>query len=84
MQNKADYILDFRETITAFGLLELKQIMREMGTNEVLEIITRDPSSKSDVFKMIPASPCELVETEFDKEVGVFRIQLKKILQHSA
>jgi len=84
LQNKADHILDFRETITAFGLLELKQTMREMGTNEVLEIITRDPTSRSDVFKMIPASSCELVEAEYDKEAGFFRIQLKKILQHSA
>ncbi len=78
MKIKADYTLDFRETITALALLKMTQVVSEMNANEVLEIITRDPDARSDVFKMMPASSCELVEIEFNRKIHLFRIRLRK------
>jgi TusA-related sulfurtransferase len=79
LQPKADYILDFRQTLASFALLKMTQVLREMNKDEVLEIITRDGDARTDVFKVIPAASCEVIGTEFDKEANFFRIQVKKI-----
>lgn len=78
MKETADYILDFRETIVSLALLKMNQALREMQENEVLEIITRDPDARTDVFKVIPGSSCELIDVEFNKEADCCRIQIKK------
>lgn len=78
MNQKADYTLDFRETITALALLKMTQVLREMHTDEVLEIITRDPDARTDVFRVIPTSSCELIDMEFNKEADFLRIRVKK------
>ena len=79
MKPKADYILDFRQTITPFALLKMTQVMREMHRDEVLEIITRDAVARTDVFKVIPAASCEVIDMEFNKEANFFRIRVKRI-----
>jgi TusA-related sulfurtransferase len=78
LEDKADYTLDFRETITPFALLKMTQVLREMKTDEILEIITRDPDARTDVFKVIPSSSCELIDMEFNKEADFCRIQFRK------
>ncbi len=78
MQTKANYILDFRQTLASFALLKMTQVLREMNKDEVLEIITRDGDVRTDVFKVIPAASCEVIGTEFDKESNFFRIQVKR------
>ncbi|MHC1742854.1 MAG: sulfurtransferase TusA family protein [Syntrophobacteraceae bacterium] len=78
MERKADYILDFRETIIPLALLKMSQILREMRANEVLEIITRDPDVRTDVVKVIPGSTCELIDMEFNREADTCRIRIKK------
>jgi TusA-related sulfurtransferase len=75
---KADYVLDFRETLSSLALLKMTQVLQEMNIEEVLEIITRDPDVRSNVFKVIPSSWCELIDMEFNKEADYCRIQLKK------
>ena len=79
MKPKADYILDFRQTITPFALLKMTQVLREMNRDEVLEIITRDADARTDVFKVIPAASCEVIDMEFNKEANFFRIRVKRI-----
>jgi TusA-related sulfurtransferase len=79
---KADYILDFRETIIPLALLKMSQVVMEMKADEVLEIVTRDPDARTDVFKVIPSSACELIGMELDHEAGCCRIQLKKRKQY--
>lgn len=79
MKPKADYSLDFRQTITPFALLKMTQIMREMSREEVLEIITQDAVAQTDVFKLIPAGSCEVVDMEFNKDANYCRIQVKRI-----
>jgi TusA-related sulfurtransferase len=79
MKQKADYVLDFRGTITPLALLKMGQVLREMKTNEVLEIIAHDPDTRTDVFKVLPPSSCELLDMEFNEKADCYRIQLKKI-----
>jgi TusA-related sulfurtransferase len=79
LKPKADYILDFRQTITPFALLKMTQVLREMHKDEVLEIITRDADARTDVFKVIPAASCEVIDMEFNKEANFFLIRLKRI-----
>jgi TusA-related sulfurtransferase len=78
LRHTADYILDFRDTIVPLALLKMNQVLREMHANEVLEIITRDPDARTDVFRVIPGSSCELIDVEFNKEADCCRIQIKK------
>ena len=70
MKPKVDYILDFSQTITSFALLKMTQVMREMNRDEVLEIITRDAVARTDVFKLIPAASCEVIDMEFNKDAN--------------
>ena len=79
MKLKADYILDFSQTSAPFALLKMTQVMRDMGRNEVLEIITRDSAARTDVFKLIPAVSCEVIDMEFNKEANFCRIRVKRI-----
>ena len=79
MHQKADYVLDFRETITPIALLKMTQVLREMKTSEVLEIVANDPDTRTDVFKVIPASSCELIGMEVSEKAECYRILLKKI-----
>lgn len=78
-KRKADYVLDFRETITPLALLKMTHILREMKTNQILEIIARDPDTRTDLFKVLPPSSCELLDMEFCEKKDCYRIQLKKI-----
>jgi hypothetical protein len=50
-----------------------------MHRDEVLEIITRDADARTDVFKVIPAASCEVIDMEFNKEANFFLIRLKRI-----
>jgi TusA-related sulfurtransferase len=79
LKTKADYILDFRQTITSFALLKMTQVLREMDRDEVLEIITRDGDARADVFKVIPTASCEVIDMEFNKKANFFRIQVKRV-----
>ncbi len=78
MKSKADYRLDLRGTITSLALLKTTQTLRLMQTDQVLEIVGRDPDTRTDLFKVIPPFSCELVHMEFVEEGG-YCIQLKKI-----
>jgi TusA-related sulfurtransferase len=79
LEPKADYVLDFSQTITPFALLKMTQVMREMTRDEVLEIITRDAVARADVFKLIPSASCEVIDMEFNKAANFFRIRVKRI-----
>lgn len=79
LKPKADYVLDFRQTITSFALLKMTQVLREMNRDEVLEIITRDADARTDVFKVIPAASCEVIDMGFNKQANCFLIRVKRI-----
>jgi TusA-related sulfurtransferase len=79
LKSKADYVLDFSQTITPFALLKMTQVMREMNRDEVLEIITRDAVARTDVFKLIPTGSCEVIDMEFNRDANFFRIRVKRV-----
>ncbi len=76
MKKKADYILDFRESITSLALLTMAQMVKQMKPDECLEIIVEDPEVRSDVLKIVPG--CELIGMEFKEGEDLCRIQFKK------
>lgn len=82
LKHKADRTVDCRGTLTPIALLKITHVLREMDTNEELEIIGRDPDTRAKIFKVLPPSSCELIDLECDEEGSqLFRIRLKKI-QH--
>lgn len=76
MKEKADYFLDFRESITSLALLTMAHMVKQMKPHERLEIIVQDPEVRSDVLKIVPG--CELIDMEFNEVEDLCRIQFKK------
>lgn len=76
MRERADYVLDFRESIPSLALLTMGRMVRQMKPHQLLEIIVRDPDVKSDVLRIFPG--CELVGMELDEEEDFCRIQIEK------
>jgi hypothetical protein len=60
-----------------FALLKISQIFREIGTDEVLEIVGCDPDTRSDLFRVLPAPAWRLLEGA--AEPGRFRVQKRNV-----
>ena len=54
LKSKVDYHLDLRGAIPPISLLKVTQVFRQMKRNEILEIIGRDPDTRTDLFKVLP------------------------------
>jgi TusA-related sulfurtransferase len=77
LDRQADYRLDFRDAITSFGLLKLSRVLREMESNQTLEILGVDADARSDLFRVLSTISYELMEIE-ERNGALIRIQLKK------
>jgi len=53
-------------------------MFREMKPNEILEILGRDPDTRTDIFKIIPDFAYELLVIEESKRDASYRVQIKK------
>lgn len=73
-----DHYLDLRGAIPPISLLKVTQVFRKMKTNEILEILGRDPDTRMDIFKIIPDFAYELIVLEEMKRDDSFRVQMKK------
>ena len=78
MEKKPDHILDLRGAIPPITLLKVSQVFREMKTQETLEILCRDPETRTDLFKIIPAFSYELIIMEEMEDDSFFRVRMKK------
>jgi len=79
LKKKPDQILDLRGAIPPITLLKISQVFREMKEQEILEILCRDPDTRTDIFKVLPPLSYELLVMEALKEdVESFRLQMKK------
>ena len=79
MESKTDHSLDLRGTIPPISLLKVCQVFRAMETDETLEILGRDPDTRKDIFKVLPASAYELiVSEELDEADASYRLQIRK------
>jgi TusA-related sulfurtransferase len=75
---KPDHILDLRGAIPPITLLKVSQVFREMKPQEILEILCRDPDTRTDLFKVLPPFSYELIVMEELEEESSFRVQMKK------
>ena len=78
MKPRADHYLDLRGAIPPISLLKITQVFRKMKTNEILEILGRDPDTRTDMFKIIPHFAYELIVMEEMERDDFFRVQMKK------
>lgn len=78
MKPRADHYLDLREAIPPISLLKVTQAFRAMKADEILEILGRDPDTRTDIFKIIPDFAYELIVIEEMERDDSFRVQMKK------
>ena len=78
MKPKVDHYLDLRGAIAPISLLKVTQVFREMKPNEILEILGRDPDTRTDLFKILPDFSYELIILEEMERGSSYRVQMKK------
>ncbi len=79
MKPKADYILDFRGSISSISLLKMSRIFKEMKSQQVIEILGSDPDMQKDLFKVLPKASYEVVFMNVVEEEDYFyRVQIRK------
>lgn len=77
-KNKADYILDFRGSLSSISLLKMSRIFKEMKSRQVMEILGSDPDLQKDLFKVLPESSYDLVFMNIVDEEDYYRVQIRK------
>lgn len=79
MEKNPDRILDLRRAIHPISLLKVSQVFREMKEQEVLEILCRDPDTRTDIFRVLPPFSFELIDKEeLEADDSSLRIQMRK------
>ncbi len=79
MSSQADYILDFRGSISSISLLKITRIFNEMKALEIMEILGLDGDTLQDLFKVLADSPYEIIHTEAVEEKEDFhRLRIRK------
>ena len=78
MKPRVDHYLDLRGAIPPISLLKVTQVFREMKPDEILEIMGRDPDTRTDMFKIIPNFAYDLINIEELERDASYRVQMKK------
>ncbi len=79
MKHKADYILDFKGSISSISLLKVTRIFKEMKAGQFIEISGLDPDLKKDLLKVLPESSYEVIFMDVVENEGPFyQIKIKK------
>ena len=79
MTDKADKVIDFRDSLSSISLLKVTQVFGNMRSSEILEIRGADTDTQQDLFKLLPRDSYEVVEVEdVDGESGFYRIIVVK------
>jgi TusA-related sulfurtransferase len=77
--SQADYILDFRGSISSISLLKITRIFNEMKALEIMEILGLDGDTLQDLFKVLANSAYEIINTEAVEETEDFhRLRIRK------
>jgi TusA-related sulfurtransferase len=79
LEHRIDHSLDIRTTIYPLALLKASHAFREMKSGETMEIVLGDVDAREYLFKVLPASLCELIEIR--EEETLCRILVKKRTQ---
>jgi len=79
LTDKADKVIDFRDSLSSISLLKVTQVFGNMRSSEILEIRGADTDTQQDLFKLLPRDSYEVVEVEdVDGESGFYRIIVVK------
>jgi TusA-related sulfurtransferase len=79
LSSQADYILDFRGSISSISLLKITRIFNEMKGQEIMEVLGLDPDTLQDLFKVLAVSSYEILEPVPEQEPNDFhRLRLRK------
>jgi hypothetical protein len=66
LSSQADYMLDFRGSISSISLLKITRIFNEMKALEIMEILGLDPDTLQDLFKVLADSSYEIIHPNTD------------------
>lgn len=76
---QADYLLDFRGSISSISLLKITRIFNEMKALEIMEILGLDPDTLQDLFKVLAESSYEVIHKDGIEEKEDFhRLRIRK------
>ena len=78
MVAQADYILDFRDSISTISLLKITRTFNEMKAREVVEIVGLDPDTQQDLFKVLAGSSYEIIYPNREENGALQRLQIRK------
>lgn len=82
MKHKADYILDFRGSISSISLLKMSRIFKEMKSRQIIEILGSDPDMQKDLFKVLPEASYEVIFINVIEDENYFyQVQLRKRME---
>lgn len=76
MRLNVDHILDLRGMIIPVTFLKVTQILRQMNSGEIVQIVGSDPDTRKDLFKILRTCSYELVDIQEDETL--YTIRLKK------
>lgn len=83
MSSQADYMLDFRGSISSISLLKITRIFNEMKALEIMEILGLDPDTLQDLFKVLADSSYEVIHSQtntVEEKEAYHRLRIRKCL----
>ncbi|MGM8215758.1 sulfurtransferase TusA family protein [Bacillaceae bacterium W0354] len=72
---KVDFTLDAKGLACPMPIVRTKKAIDQLDSGQILEILTTDPGSKSDITAWTKSSDHELVEIKEDGDVYTFYIK---------
>lgn len=74
---KADRVLDARGLVCPMPVLKTKKSLDDLKTGQVLDVMTTDPASKSDIPALVRRLGHELLELSERDMIFFFKIRKK-------
>jgi TusA-related sulfurtransferase len=76
---KPDRTLDVRGQICPMPVIETSRAIKEMDIGQVLEVLTSDPNSRSDIKAWSRMTGNELLYMEEEPSSDVYRFYIRKV-----
>ena len=78
MRPKPDRTLDVRGQVCPIPVIETSKAIKEMAVGQILEVITSDPHSKSDIRVWTERTNNELLYMEEEPASSTYRFYIRK------
>lgn len=76
MESKKNHVLDLRGIIAPVTFLKVTQLLRRMRPGETLEILGKDPDTRTQLSQVLHTFPYRLLDIK--EESSFYRIRLMK------